>query len=142
MFRRVGMPASPTLSRAPTADSASSPFAATVRYEPMSASAPRVGLEDRRVDADPLERHRGDRAGDAAADDQSLHGFAILSTVFAYHDYRVILKPKDIQVGEDRQALIAATGRAMQAYQRSTDAFDDAVAARLGLNRTDPRCLD
>jgi DNA-binding MarR family transcriptional regulator len=31
---------------------------------------------------------------------------------------------------------------ATQAFQRSTDAFDDAVADRLGLNRTDLRCLD
>ena len=33
-------------------------------------------------------------------------------------------------------------GAATQAFQRSTDAFDDAVAGRLGLNRTDLRCLD
>jgi DNA-binding MarR family transcriptional regulator len=31
---------------------------------------------------------------------------------------------------------------ATQAFQRSSDAFDDAVADRLGLNRTDLRCLD
>jgi hypothetical protein len=31
---------------------------------------------------------------------------------------------------------------AVQAYQRSTDAFDDVVAARMGLKRTDLRCLD
>jgi DNA-binding MarR family transcriptional regulator len=31
---------------------------------------------------------------------------------------------------------------ATQAFQRSTDAFDDTVAQRLGLNRTDLRCLD
>jgi DNA-binding MarR family transcriptional regulator len=41
-----------------------------------------------------------------------------------------------------RQALIAAAGEAMQAYQRATDGFDDVVAVRLGLNRTDLRCLD
>jgi DNA-binding MarR family transcriptional regulator len=45
-------------------------------------------------------------------------------------------------VGVARQALIAAVGWAAQAYQRSTDAFDDAVAERLGINRTDLRCLD
>ena len=33
-------------------------------------------------------------------------------------------------------------GAATQAFQRSTDAFDDAVAQRLELNRTDLRCLD
>src|SRR5688572_9583845 len=37
---------------------------------------------------------------------------------------------------------MAAVGVAAQAYQRSVDAFDDAVAERLGLNRTDLRCLD
>ncbi len=31
---------------------------------------------------------------------------------------------------------------AMQAYQRSTQAFDDAVGRALGLNPTDLRCLD
>ncbi len=30
----------------------------------------------------------------------------------------------------------------MQAYQRSNDALDDAVATGLGVNRTDLRCLD
>src|SRR5215207_5479243 len=45
-------------------------------------------------------------------------------------------------MSEESQALVAEVGRAMQAYQRSTDAFDDAVAARLGLNRTDLRGLD
>jgi DNA-binding MarR family transcriptional regulator len=45
-------------------------------------------------------------------------------------------------VGRDRQTLIAEAGQAMHAYQRATDAFDDAVAANLGLNRTDLRCLD
>ena len=35
-----------------------------------------------------------------------------------------------------------AVGAAVQAYQRSTDAFDDIVADRLGVNRTDLRCLD
>jgi len=42
----------------------------------------------------------------------------------------------------DRQALMMAIGDAVQAFQRSTHAFDDAVADRLGLNRTDLRCLD
>src|SRR5215211_5601905 len=41
-----------------------------------------------------------------------------------------------------RQALIAEVGHATQAFQRSTDAFDDAVAEQLQLNRTDLRCLD
>ena len=41
-----------------------------------------------------------------------------------------------------RQTLIAKAGHAMQAYQRSTQAFDDAVGRELGLNPTDVRCLD
>jgi DNA-binding MarR family transcriptional regulator len=45
-------------------------------------------------------------------------------------------------VNDARQALIAAVGQAAQASQRSTDALDDAVAVRLGVNRTDLRCLD
>src|SRR5882762_527484 len=42
----------------------------------------------------------------------------------------------------DRQVRIASLGTALQAYQRSTDAFDDQVARLLKLNRTDLRCLD
>jgi DNA-binding MarR family transcriptional regulator len=41
-----------------------------------------------------------------------------------------------------RQALLAAVGRATQAYQRATDGFDDEVGRKLGLNSTDLRCLD
>lgn len=41
-----------------------------------------------------------------------------------------------------RQALIAQLGGAMQAYQRSTQTFDDEVGRHLGLNPTDLRCLD
>lgn len=41
-----------------------------------------------------------------------------------------------------RQALMAEAGNAMQAYQRSTQAFDDAVGRLLGLNPTDLRGLD
>lgn len=41
-----------------------------------------------------------------------------------------------------RQQLLDALGRAVSAYQRSTDTLDDAVANHLGINRTDLRCLD
>ena len=41
-----------------------------------------------------------------------------------------------------RQALVGELGRAMQAYQRSTQAFDDEVGRVLGLNPVDLRCLD
>jgi DNA-binding MarR family transcriptional regulator len=51
-------------------------------------------------------------------------------------------KQKDNTNTPRRQALIAAIGIATQAFQRSTDAFDDTVAQDLGLNRTDLRCLD
>ena len=45
-------------------------------------------------------------------------------------------------MARSRQQLIWDVGTAVQVFQRSTDAFDDAVAAHLGLNRTDLRCLD
>ena len=45
-------------------------------------------------------------------------------------------------MAKSRQALIAEAGSAMQAYQRSTQAFDDAVGRALDLNPTDLRCLD
>ena len=43
---------------------------------------------------------------------------------------------------KSRQAVIAEAGNAMQAYQRSTQAFDDAISRALGLNPTDLRGLD
>lgn len=43
---------------------------------------------------------------------------------------------------ETRQALTADIGRAVQRYQRSVQAFDDAVGRRLGLGPADLRCLD
>ena len=45
-------------------------------------------------------------------------------------------------MARSRQALIGELGRAMQAYQRSTQAFDDEVGRVLGLNPADLRCLD
>jgi DNA-binding MarR family transcriptional regulator len=45
-------------------------------------------------------------------------------------------------VDEERDRLIDEVGRAMQEYQRSLDVFDQRVADRLGLNRTDLRCLE
>src|SRR5215217_510770 len=54
----------------------------------------------------------------------------------------VVRKSKDMTMRKSRQALIAATGYALQAYQRSTQAFDDAVGRAIGLNPTDLRCLD
>jgi DNA-binding MarR family transcriptional regulator len=41
-----------------------------------------------------------------------------------------------------RQQLIGTLGQAMQAYQRSTQAFDDAVGRALDLNPADLRGLD
>lgn len=43
---------------------------------------------------------------------------------------------------EDRQALMTAVGTAMRARQRASEALADAVAERLGINRTDLRHLD
>jgi DNA-binding MarR family transcriptional regulator len=40
------------------------------------------------------------------------------------------------------RALVGELGTAMQAYQRSTQAYDDAVGRHLGLNPADLRCLD
>jgi DNA-binding MarR family transcriptional regulator len=45
-------------------------------------------------------------------------------------------------MGQRRQGLIEQAGFALQAYQRSSQAFDDAVGRALGLNATDLRCLD
>jgi DNA-binding MarR family transcriptional regulator len=45
-------------------------------------------------------------------------------------------------VRKTRQQVIAEAGNAMQAYQRSTQAFDDAISRALGLNPTDLRGLD
>jgi DNA-binding MarR family transcriptional regulator len=42
---------------------------------------------------------------------------------------------------DSRRALLEAIGAAVQAFQEATDEMDEAVAAALGLNRTDLRCL-
>jgi DNA-binding MarR family transcriptional regulator len=55
---------------------------------------------------------------------------------------RQALSSAQSNTAADRQALVASLGAALQAYQRSTDAFDDQVARLLKLNRTDLRCLD
>lgn len=40
-----------------------------------------------------------------------------------------------------KKELIAEVGRRIQAFQDATDEMDEAVAGRLGVNRTDLRCL-
>ena len=45
-------------------------------------------------------------------------------------------------MAKNRQVLIGEMGQALQAYQRSTQAFDDEVGRVLGLNPVDLRCLD
>jgi len=40
-----------------------------------------------------------------------------------------------------RETLVAAIGTAVQSFQDATDMFDEAAALRLGINRTDLRCL-
>src|SRR5690242_6996906 len=52
------------------------------------------------------------------------------------------LGSNDSRTEAGRQALISAIGVATQVFQRSTDAFDDAVSQGLRLGRTDLRCLD
>lgn len=41
-----------------------------------------------------------------------------------------------------REAIIEAGGKVFRAYQTSNDNFDQAVADRAGMNRTDMRCID
>ncbi len=43
---------------------------------------------------------------------------------------------------ENRDELRDRLGDEVRAHQQAIDAFDEAVAARLGINRTDLRCLD
>jgi len=45
-------------------------------------------------------------------------------------------------LARSRQVLVSELGLAMQRYQRSVQAFDDAVGRQLGLGPTDVRCLD
>jgi DNA-binding MarR family transcriptional regulator len=43
---------------------------------------------------------------------------------------------------EEREALVQELFAEIRAYQTDQDVFDDAASARLGINRTDERCLD
>lgn len=45
-------------------------------------------------------------------------------------------------MARSRQALVGELGLAMQRYQRSVQAFDDAAGRQLGLGPADLRCLD
>ena len=45
-------------------------------------------------------------------------------------------------MADSRQTLLGEVGLAMQRYQRSVQAFDDAVGRRLRLGPADLRCLD
>jgi hypothetical protein len=44
--------------------------------------------------------------------------------------------------GIDREELIRDLNVEVRRYQNAQDAFDDAAAERLGINRTDQRCMD
>jgi DNA-binding MarR family transcriptional regulator len=41
-----------------------------------------------------------------------------------------------------RERIIDEGGKVIRAYQTSTDNYDQAIADRLGMNRTDMRCID
>jgi DNA-binding MarR family transcriptional regulator len=43
---------------------------------------------------------------------------------------------------QSRQELIAQLFEEIRASQNATDVFDDAVCRKLGINRTDHRCID
>jgi DNA-binding MarR family transcriptional regulator len=45
-------------------------------------------------------------------------------------------------MSRERRVVEQALGAAMRTYQRSVDAFDEAAANYLGINRTDLRCMD
>lgn len=49
---------------------------------------------------------------------------------------------KGMSVEDDPAALAAEIAGLVRAWQRAIDAHDDLVASRLGINRTDLRCLD
>jgi DNA-binding MarR family transcriptional regulator len=41
-----------------------------------------------------------------------------------------------------REEIVKAFGNAVRAYQTVNDNFDEAMAAHIGVNRTDARCID
>jgi len=51
---------------------------------------------------------------------------------------------KRLTAGEERgrRALVEELRQELRGYQSALDAFDEAVSQRLGVNRTDLRCLD
>jgi DNA-binding MarR family transcriptional regulator len=49
---------------------------------------------------------------------------------------------KDRVMARSRQTVVSALGDALQRYQRSVQAFDDAAARHLGIGPADLRCLD
>nr|UUL71948.1 transcriptional regulator, MarR family [Streptomyces tumemacerans] len=51
-------------------------------------------------------------------------------------------RPERAPADDGRERLIEEFGLVMQEFQRSADTLDQQVADRLGLNRTDLRCLD
>ncbi|WP_307805875.1 MarR family winged helix-turn-helix transcriptional regulator [Streptomyces chrestomyceticus] len=51
-------------------------------------------------------------------------------------------RPERAPANDSRERLIEEFGTVMQEFQRSADTLDQQVADRLGLNRTDLRCLD
>ena len=78
----------------------------------------------------------GPESGDPPTDDQRLH------PVTLSYKYLIFRSRKTSHMVQTRQDLAAAVGLAMQRYQRSVQAYDDAIGRRLGLGPTDLRCLD
>ena len=106
-----------------------------VKYEPSVVSRSAAALQDDGLHADPLQRHGRGRPGDSASYDERVHpvilSYEILIVRFSKES---VMAPRVNPSGE--------LGLAMQRYQRSVQAFDDAVGRRLGLGPADLRCLD
>jgi DNA-binding MarR family transcriptional regulator len=47
-----------------------------------------------------------------------------------------------LEAASTRAELLASIARELRGYQSALDGFDEAVALRLGVNRTDLRCID
>jgi DNA-binding MarR family transcriptional regulator len=84
------------------------------------------------------EQDDADQSGEAGRE-KAVHRYSGRSTICAGQ----YLISADSEMGsETRNALVAEVALEIRAFQTAVDTFDDAVADRLGINRTDLRCLD